>query len=895
MIFNPPAAGSLARRFTLAAAALAAVALLLTAVASWWLVSQQQTAALRALLQKEADFNAAMASTTLHAISSRLSEVANSSIIATGLVDSAGKETYLNPYLRGVRKINDVPIQIMFTDFEGTEIANNGNPDFNEAELAWMKAQLDIGKAGAVILPGVKGPDLLAVELLVYSRTNSPEGALLYKVALSDVQRNMTAKLVWGKPESATADSGSSVSALINSPRNFKHLQFRAMAEADIGFFAGLAQQYVIIFVIAGALAAAVLVIGSRLAQALTRDLRRLESFSASMVNDGFSGQRADVDGSIEVANLARSINHMLDRLYEQHAQLQHESEERYHLLVRYRLLVESTNAISWEASEPDHGYDFVSPQAEQMFGYPLGAWNVPSFWIKHVHPDDAALALQHRAEAVKDGSSYRCEYRMRHMNGSYLWLEEIASVLESDAGAPTVLRGILLDITQRKASEHEIMHLAFYDQLTRLPNRRLLLDRLEQSLASSARRQRQGALLFIDLDNFKTLNDTLGHDKGDLLLQQVAQRLSTCVRESDTLARLGGDEFVVMLEGLSDNLQEGAAQAATVGNKILTILGQPYMLAGYEHYSTPSIGVALFKDQQSTVGELLKQADLAMYRAKAAGRNTLRFFDPDMQTKVSARAALEADLRQSLPHNEFVLWYQPQVDGIGRVTGAEALVRWDHPLRGLVAPVEFISLAEDTGLIQALGQWVLENACARLAAWSAQAETAHLSMAVNVSARQFRHPDFVEQVLAVLDQSGADPYKLKLELTESLLVDNVEDTIAKMTALKAKGVGFSLDDFGTGYSSLAYLKLLPLDQLKIDQSFVRDVLTDPNDAVIARTILALGQSLGLAVIAEGVETDAQRAFLARHGCHAYQGYLFSRPLPAEEFDAFMRGMYVTG
>ncbi|MDO8932683.1 MAG: EAL domain-containing protein, partial [Rhodocyclaceae bacterium] len=393
---------------------------------------------------------------------------------------------------------------------------------------------------------------------------------------------------------------------------------------------------------------------------------------------------------------------------------------------------------------------------------------------------------------------------------------------------------------------------------------------------------------LFIDLDNFKTLNDTLGHDVGDLLLQHVAQRLSACVREGDTVARLGGDEFVVMLEDLSENTQEAAAQTETIGEKILTALNLPYRLAKHDCNSTPSIGATQFVGHKSSIEELLKQADLAMYQAKSAGRNALRFFDREMQAVVSARAGLEADLREGLRAQQFLLYYQAQVDDDGHMTGAEALLRWRHPQRGLVSPDDFIPLAEESGLILPLGHWVLETACRQLVAWTARPHLAHLTMAVNVSARQFRHPDFVEQVLGVLDRLGVDPKKLKIELTESLLVEDVEETIVKMTTLKARGVGFSLDDFGTGYSSLSYLKRLPVDQLKIDRSFVHDLLTDPNDLVIARTIVALGQSMGMTVIAEGVETEGQRGFLAANGCHAFQGYLFSRPLPLSEFEQLL-------
>jgi diguanylate cyclase (GGDEF)-like protein len=440
----------------------------------------------------------------------------------------------------------------------------------------------------------------------------------------------------------------------------------------------------------------------------------------------------------------------------------------------------------------------------------------------------------------------------------------------------------------ERMVTEQEIRSLAFYDPLTHLPNRRLLLERLRHAMIGSGRTGRAGALLFIDLDNFKTLNDTLGHDMGDLLLQQVAGRLVHCIREGDTVARLGGDEFVVMLEGLGTEVRDAAAQAETIGRKILGALNAPYDLAGKRHQSTSSIGVTLFEDHRHTIDELMKRADLAMYNAKTAGRNTLRFFDPQMQTVVSARAALEGDLREGLALGQFVLYYQSQRDVNHRITGAEVLLRWIHPERGLVAPNEFIPLTEDTGLIIPIGQWVLESACRQLATWGKDEQTMHLSIAVNISVRQFRQTDFVAQVLAALADSGANARRLKLELTESLLMDDVEEIIGKMTALKRHGVCFSLDDFGTGYSSLSYLKRLPLDQLKIDQSFVRDVTVDPNDAAIASTIVALAHHMGLDVIAEGVETAAQADFLVSIGCCAFQGFLYGQPVPIAKFEQLL-------
>ena len=465
-------------------------------------------------------------------------------------------------------------------------------------------------------------------------------------------------------------------------------------------------------------------------------------------------------------------------------------------------------------------------------------------------------------------------------------WLN--ISAVKDDAGRVTHYVAIFADISERKSAASQIQHLAYYDSLTGLPNRRLLMDRLEQALTASARHRRRSALLFVDLDNFKMINDTLGHQQGDLLLEQTAKRLSSCSREGDTVARLGGDEFVVMLEDLSETDLEAATQAEAVGEKILAALSQIYQLGASSYHVTPSIGITLFDGQkQEAAVEPLKRSELAMYRVKSAGRNGVCFFEPQMQDQVTTRATLEADLREAVGRGELVLHYQAQVVGEGRLTGAEALARWQHPRRGLVSPLEFIPLAEETGLILPVGQWVMETACAQLARWATLPAMAHLSVAVNVSARQLHHKDFVSTVLAVLDRTGANPKNLKLELTESLLVADVEDTISKMAALKSRGVGFSLDDFGTGYSSLSYLKRLPLDQLKIDQSFVRNILSDPNDAAIAKMVIVLAGSLGLTVIAEGVEMEAQRDFLARQGCHAYQGYFFSRPLPLAEFERF--------
>ena len=498
---------------------------------------------------------------------------------------------------------------------------------------------------------------------------------------------------------------------------------------------------------------------------------------------------------------------------------------------------------------------------------------------LRDLDTPDTVRGLPGRLQRILAGETLTFEVEHYHKEGHVVPLEVTSSLIVSNG--ESLLQAFHRDITERRQAEARINNLAYYDPLTNLPNRRLLLDRLAQACTAGARHQQMSALLFIDLDHFKSLNDTLGHLQGDILLAQVAQRLGTCVREGDTVARLGSDEFVVILEDLSRNEIEAATQTRAIGEKILATLGQEHQLGHGAYHGSCSIGITLFGGQRPGDNEEpLKRAELAMYQAKAAGRNAMRFFDPQMQIEVAHRLALEADLREAVLNQQFALYYQMQVVDSGRLTGVEALIRWQHPTRGLVSPAEFIPLAEETGLILPIGQWVMEVACRQLTLWASRPEMEHLTVAVNVSARQFHQKEFVDQVLDVLQRTGANPKRLKLELTESMLVADIEDIITKMSTLKMKGVGFSLDDFGTGYSSLSYLKRLPIDQLKIDQGFVKNILTDPNDSAIARTIVALANSLGLSVIAEGVEIEAQRDFLAGLGCHAYQGYQFSRPMP---------------
>ena len=552
-----------------------------------------------------------------------------------------------------------------------------------------------------------------------------------------------------------------------------------------------------------------------------------------------------------------------------------HESE------TRFRSLTALSSDWFWEQ---DEHFRFV-----WLEGYAI-AKDVPSSefvgrkrWeIENNRPIDMQWD-EHRKMLEAHQTFRNFEIQRRLQDGSLMWSSVSGTPIFASDGTFTGYRGIGKDITAQKQREEDIVRLAFYDSLTNLPNRRLLLDRLAKALVTSGRSQTRGALLFIDLDNFKDLNDTMGHDVGDQLLEKVANRLALCVRQGDTVARFGGDEFVVMLVDLSADVGSAVDQVKTVGQKILETLNLPFELRGHVHFSTPSIGMTLFSGQHVSVDDLLKRADLAMYQAKEAGRNTMRFFDPEMQAAVARRAALELDLRHGLERNEFVLHYHAVMNCEGQVVGVEALARWLHPQRGRIMPFDFIPAAEQSGLIMQLGYWVLKSACDQLVLWSAEPQNEGLTISINISARQFRHAEFVTDILGTLKQTGANPKRLKLELTESLLLTDVQEATDKMRALRDVGVRFALDDFGTGYSSLSYLKSLPLDELKIDQSFVRDLLTDSKNAAIALTVLALGLRLGLDVVAEGVESEAQRDFLIRNGCEFFQGYLFGQPVAVDE------------
>jgi diguanylate cyclase (GGDEF)-like protein/PAS domain S-box-containing protein len=529
----------------------------------------------------------------------------------------------------------------------------------------------------------------------------------------------------------------------------------------------------------------------------------------------------------------------------------------------------------------------YLSDEILYMYGLTQAEFGgAMEHFIGLVYPEDRPAIVAAQETAVRYGNaSVQCRVMRRDGKIRYF---EIIGQLYCEQDGREYLAGTTQDITEQKVAEDCIRQLAYLDQLTGLPNRKFVLDRIDRLAAMQRRAPQDGAVLFIDLDNFKMLNDTHGHDKGDLLLKQVAQRLQACVRHYDCVGRFGGDEFVVLLEHIGHGVVDDATHAYQVAQKILAALNEPYTLDTFQHRITPSIGIALTDGEVLSTGDLLKRADMAMYKAKAEGRNAIRFFNAEMQEAVNARAQMEADLRQALADKAFYLEYQPQVDSSGHVNGVEALLRWQHPTQGLISPINFIPLAEELGLIGQIGTWLLETACTQIVQWSDPA-TRSLAISINVSARQFRHPSFVEQTLEILARTGADPARLKIEITESMLISDVEATREKMMALKKIGVRFALDDFGTGFSSLAYLQQLPLDELKIDQSFVRHVITNASHAAITRSIIALAGNLGLTVIAEGVETDEQRQFLANEGCASFQGFLYYRPVPAQTIETIVR------
>ena len=588
------------------------------------------------------------------------------------------------------------------------------------------------------------------------------------------------------------------------------------------------------------------------------------------------------VENSIERFHLISTHKTMLEAIIT--AQIALQAGE-----ARFKLAMEGCGLAMWDYDIAGATISFSETWSGLLGGNSAVMTYPFEEFLSKIPPLELALCRAELLRAIQEKNDrFFIEYRFPMIDGRLCWFAFQGRVTERDvSGRALRMIGVCRDVNERKSAQLAIQHMAFYDQLTDLPNRRFLVDHLNHALATGRRHHAHSALLFIDLDKFKLINDTLGHAQGDLLLKLVAERLVSCVRETDVLARLGGDEFVVLIEHLDADPVIAATQAALAAEKIRLQLNQQYLISQLNYELTSSIGLTLFGGELDLCAEeILQRADIAMFQAKGSGRNTVRFFDPDMNARVLARTKLGNELRSAISNQQLVLHYQPQVDVGWHLRGAEALVRWHHPNCGMMHPADFISLAEETGLILPLGLWVMEDACRQLASWASLRHFDTLTIAVNVSARQFRQASFVSDVVSVLRKTGARPARLKLELTEGLLLENIDETIDKMRELRELGVTFSLDDFGTGYSSLSYLQRLPLAQLKIDQSFIKDISRNPNDAAISNMVITLAKNFGLEVIAEGVETLEQRAFLALQGCNYYQGFLFGHALPCDEFEA---------
>lgn len=583
---------------------------------------------------------------------------------------------------------------------------------------------------------------------------------------------------------------------------------------------------------------------------------------------------KGDLD---EISKLTSAFNHMSEALSE--------SEKS----MRLATSIYQTNADAILVTDENNLIVDVNPAFTRITGYSLDEVIGKNPRILNAGKHDKEF-YQRMWQSIINENKWQGEIWDKRKNGEiYPKLLHIHVLRRADG---SVYRHVaqFSDITEKKQKEELIFWQANYDSLTGLPNRRLLNERIEHALLTGKRNNHFGALLFLDMDKFKALNDSMGHEYGDLMLIEVARRLKTCVRAMDTVARLGGDEFVVLIESISEFSEDASFIVADVSEKIRLTLASPYQLNQYEYLSSPSIGVYLFDCKNDSADDLLKRADMAMYQAKESGRNAVRFFDPQMQASVEERSSMESDLQRAIPDKQFQLYYQIQVDNERHAIGAEALIRWKHPQRGFVSPAVFIPFAEGSPLILEIGKWVLDTACQQIAAWDQSEQTRKLVLAINISAQQFKQPTFVDEVANMIKKYKIDPSRLKLELTESVAVQDIESVIEKMNSLRNDiGVTLSLDDFGTGYSSLSYLKRFPLDQIKIDQSFVRDITTDENDGMVVKTIIGMAHNLGLNVIAEGVETEEHLAFLKQNGCIAYQGYLFSKPVPVVEFEALLK------
>jgi diguanylate cyclase (GGDEF)-like protein/PAS domain S-box-containing protein len=610
--------------------------------------------------------------------------------------------------------------------------------------------------------------------------------------------------------------------------------------------------------------------------RSFTGPVKKLQGVMTAMQVDGDLSRRVSIDSKDEIGQMASAFNALADSLQRNVNQVR-ESEKQLRLSAR--VFVNSMEAIV--ITDTDNNIIQVNKAFTEITGYSheevIG--KNPRILKSGAQGPDFYREMW---EILLRTGSWQGELMDRRKSGEIYpkWLS--ITVVRNEKGDITNYIALFSDITERKASYERIQHLAHFDALTNLPNRALLNDRLELAIAEAKRYQKKLAIVFLDLDRFKNVNDSLGHHAGDVLLQAVAERLKSCVREIDTVSRLGGDEFVILLNGITDT-----NDVANVAQKVVNIIALSFNLDGHEVHIGTSIGIGIYPDNGQDSPTLFKNADAAMYHAKESGRNNFQFFSSAMNDKAFEQISLENDMRRALKNNEFFLHYQPQIDiPTGRIVGIEALIRWQHPDKGLISPAQFIPLAEGCGLINPIGEWVLETACIQNKRWQDEG-LIKVPIAVNLSALQFRQKDIKETIAQALRGARLEPGYLELEITEGITMKEIENTVRTLHEIKQMGVLISIDDFGTGYSSLSYLKRFPIDKLKVDQSFVRDITADPDDAALVRTIIGIGHSLRLKVIAEGVETEAQLAFLQEYRCDEVQGYYFSRPLSAHDFAVF--------
>ena len=730
-----------------------------------------------------------------------------------------------------------------------------------------------MGETGEVVLGQRKGDDIVFLNSLLYA----PDAPLNLTVPLDSTQARPMRLALEGGSGAVIAPDYRGVD-VVAAYQDIPSMDWGLVAKIDKWeAFAPLKWLGIVALAIWLITAAAAASVAFFFAFSFSRPINRLRD-TTDRFAAGDLKARAKITRRDEIGKLARSFDNMAGELEGEIA----ERERREIDLRKLSLVVEqSPNLVVITDSKGK--IEYVNPTFTQVTGYtPEEAVGQTPRILRSGKV--SRLEYKELWKTITSGNDWRGEFCNRKKNGDLYWESKFISPTRNDEGTITHFISVGEDITERRRAEETIHQMAYYDLVTGLPNRTLFNDRLGVAIAHAHRGKEKLTVMFLDLDQFKVINDTLGHGVGDQLLKAVGERLERCLREGDTVARQGGDEFTILLPGARHE-----EDAFNVARKVLETIKKPFLIGNHELNITTSIGIVLYPDDGGDAESLLRNADAAMYHAKEQGRDNYQHYTKALHVKVSRKLSLEGRLRHALEREEFVLYYQPLVDiNTGRIVGAEALIRWRHPEEGLIPPGEFIPAAESTGLIVPISDWVLRTACLQNKAWRSE-NLPSIRMSINLSAHTFRRQDFTKDFKAVLDETGVSPHSLEVEITESAIMQNVEANIHKLQALNRLGVQIAIDDFGTGYSSLSYLKRFPIQTLKIDRSFVGDATTNPDDAAIVRAIVAMAKTLNLKVIAEGVETEEQLAFIRDLQCEEMQGYLFSRPVPADEFKGMLR------